>query len=695
MLAQTYLEIDIQPSSNYPLVISDNEMAALFTSLTSHLQQENLFQPSSGGLVAGVVPSGIAYELAFIGFLCDLPGELASEENDVSGLAGWGKLSTGASITADYLNIWPVGTQIEPNGNLILSVLYVAQQIYEADYFAYNNYTFPMTSQPSLHETVDFLVCGANELEIVVPLSSTPQTSVDLQCALGNWNWGVGGVTCDGVYGTQNPQLPVYEYSYNFSNTFNSAYNAYGHPKFKAYILDFFGKKTGTDVLVPAGPPPFQIYTSNSPFYGSTNSGSIGAYSNSTVTVNATANPCFSFENWTENGNFVTTSPTYTFTATGSRNLTANFVTNLYVINTFGSPTNGGATTGSAFVACGTSVTVTANTNDGYAFGAWEDDNSNVVSTSSIYTFTVSSNTVLVAIFNPLGSSFIATIASPPSAGSTTGGGTYVNGQSETLTATVSDSCYTFVNWTTNGTPVGTSTNCTFTVATNQLFVANFVPIPYNIALSSSPAAGGITAGGGAAGCGTNLTIYATPNSCYTFVNWTENGNVVSWFPYYTFTVGGSHNFVANFTPTIYSISTGSLLPGGGSTSGGGTTNCGASVTVAATASSGYTFLNWLENGNVVSMSPSYSFTATSDRVLVANFVPNTPLLGFSTPLWSTNGFGLMLQGPIGSNYEIDASTDLLTWLLFTNFTSTNSPFYFSDPAATNFNQRFYRVVLP
>jgi hypothetical protein len=53
-----------------------------------------------------------------------------------------------------------------------------------------------------------------------------------------------------------------------------------------------------------------------------------------------------------------------------------------------------------------------------------------------------------------------------------------------------------------------------------------------------------------------------------------------------------------------------------------------------------------------------------------------------------------MLQGPVSSNYEIDASTDLFTWLPATNFILTSSPFYFSIPPATNANQGFYRALM-
>jgi hypothetical protein len=70
--------------------------------------------------------------------------------------------------------------------------------------------------------------------------------------------------------------------------------------------------------------------------------------------------------------------------------------------------------------------------------------------------------------------------------------------------------------------------------------------------------------------------------------------------------------------------------------------------------------------------------------------------LGFGlTQPWTSNGLSLMLQGPVGSNYIIQASTDLMSWQPITNFTTTTSPFYFSDPAATNYDHRFYRGVMP
>jgi hypothetical protein len=41
------------------------------------------------------------------------------------------------------------------------------------------------------------------------------------------------------------------------------------------------------------------------------------------------------------------------------------------------------------------------------------------------------------------------------------------------------------------------------------------------------------------------------------------------------------------------------------------------------------------------------------------------------------------------------ASSDLINRATLTNLVSTNATVYFRDSAATNFNQRFYRAVVP
>jgi len=61
---------------------------------------------------------------------------------------------------------------------------------------------------------------------------------------------------------------------------------------------------------------------------------------------------------------------------------------------------------------------------------------------------------------------------------------------------------------------------------------------------------------------------------------------------------------------------------GSGTVSGTGTFVRGNPCTLTATANEGYTFINWAENGEVVSTNANYSFLVYRDRNFVANFVP-------------------------------------------------------------------------
>ena len=83
-------------------------------------------------------------------------------------------------------------------------------------------------------------------------------------------------------------------------------------------------------------------------------------------------------------------------------------------------------------------------------------------------------------------------------------------------------------------------------------------------------------------------------------------------------TVGEDADFTAEWTANTYTITV--TAGSGGTVSGGGNVTHGDSVEVTATANQGYHFVNWTENGNEVSTSATYSFTATANRTLTANF---------------------------------------------------------------------------
>ena len=70
-----------------------------------------------------------------------------------------------------------------------------------------------------------------------------------------------------------------------------------------------------------------------------------------------------------------------------------------------------------------------------------------------------------------------------------------------------------------------------------------------------------------------------------------------------------------------YTISLNAFPSTGGTVDGGGTFPIGTSVTAKATPATGYNFANWTENGHVVSTSQWYTFNASANRALVANFI--------------------------------------------------------------------------
>ena len=244
-----------------------------------------------------------------------------------------------------------------------------------------------------------------------------------------------------------------------------------------------------------------------------------------------------------------------------------------------------------------------------------------MVSTNASYTFTVNANRTLVANFTA-NTYTVSVSANPTTGGTATGGGTFNYGQSCTVTATAATG-YTFANWTENGSVVSTNASYTFTVNANRTLVAHFTANTYTINVSANPNNGGNVMGGGTFNYGQSCTVTATPAAGYTFTNWTENGSVVSTNASYTFTVNANRTLVAHFTQNTYTVTVAANPTNGGTVSGGGTFTYGQNCTVTATPASGYTFINWTENGSFVSSSASYTFSVTGNHNLVAHFTEN------------------------------------------------------------------------
>ena len=292
-----------------------------------------------------------------------------------------------------------------------------------------------------------------------------------------------------------------------------------------------------------------------------------------------------------------------------------------YNITVSANPTNGGTVSGGGTYQQGQSCTVSATAATGYTFLRWTE-NGTQVSTNPNYTFTVTGNRTLVAQFQQQ-TYTISVSANPTNGGSVTGGGAYHYGDNCTVIATPANG-YAFTNWTENGNVVSSNATYTFTVTGNRTLVAHFQTQTYTITATANPNNGGSVTGGGTFNYGQSCTLTATPATGYTFVRWTKNGTQVSTNATYTFTVTESAAYVAHFELQSFTVSVSANPTDGGIVTGGGTFNYGQNCTVNAMANEGYNFVNWTEGGNVVSTNTHYSFSVTSNRTLVANFVLQT-----------------------------------------------------------------------
>lgn len=441
---------------------------------------------------------------------------------------------------------------------------------------------------------------------------------------------------------------------------------------FRAFAINAIDTVFGEQKSVKTLAKTYSISISATPSAGGEVTGGGIFEEGSMQTVIATANNGYTFINWTENGNEVSTNASYSFTLNSNRNLVAHFQVETYTVTTSSNPANGGSTTGGGTYNHGQTCTMRATPADDYTFLRWTK-NGTQVSTEPNYTFNVTESGNYVANFTNQPQTFMISVSANPSNGGTaTGGGTYEMGQTCTVRATA-NSGYVFTNWTENGDVVSEETNCFFPVTGDRSLKANFTVSQntYTVSISANPTSGGIVEGGGSFTQGQSCTVTATSNTGFVFVRWTENGNQVSDNPSYTFIVTGNRTLEAQFQMLSYTVSTSSNPTNGGVTSGGGNYQHGQQCTVTATANAGFSFTNWTENGNVVSSDASYSFSVTSNRTLVANFAPQTYIITVSAN--PSNGGGVSGGGTYSYGQSCTVTATAASGFNFVNWTENGN----------------------
>jgi hypothetical protein len=346
------------------------------------------------------------------------------------------------------------------------------------------------------------------------------------------------------------------------------------------------------------------------------------AYTSSNA-ITATAATGYTFKNWTSNngGTFANANAASTsfMMPVGATTVTANATINTYTL-TVAKGTGIDSVTGGGDVDYNSSNAITATVSTGYSFNKWTSNNggtfadANAASTS----FTMPAGAATVTASATINTYTLTTDVSPSGGGTVTAGESLTYNSTKELTATANTG-YTFSSWSKSAGSLSTTSSSptTFTMgAGNATVTANFTHNTYTIGSAVSPTGGGtVTLGADSGYYNDNVQIVATPNTGYSFNEWTVSGGSVSstTATTTTFTLPASNSTVtANFTHNSYSVAS-SVSP-----SGGGTVTLGAysgyyndKIQVVATPSTGYQFSQWSATGGSFDSASSSTTTFT------------------------------------------------------------------------------------
>ena len=352
-------------------------------------------------------------------------------------------------------------------------------------------------------------------------------------------------------------------------------------------------------------------------------------YNNSASAVTATAKTGYDFVNWTGTGGFTTTTsnPLTVTNVTASMTITANFVVKTFAV-AFVAGSNGTVSpSGTQTVSYGASTAaVTATPNTSCFFVNWTGTGGFVTTTTNPLTVTnVTAGMTITANFLP-----VYTLNYVAGTGGTLSGTTtqaVIQGSSATAVTAIANTGYTFVNWTgTSGFTTTTTNPLTVTnVTASMTITANFLINSYTLTFVSgsngsiSPSAVQTVNYGSS-----SSAVTATPNSGYTFLNWTGTSgfSTSTANPLTVTNVTASMTITANFAPTISLTfaagANGTISPSGTQSVAQG----GSSAAVTATPNASYKFVNWTgTNGFTTSTANPLTVTnVTSAMTITANF---------------------------------------------------------------------------
>ncbi|MCQ2608154.1 MAG: InlB B-repeat-containing protein [Bacteroidales bacterium] len=331
--------------------------------------------------------------------------------------------------------------------------------------------------------------------------------------------------------------------------------------------------------------------------------------------VAVASNETYRFINWTVADSVVSENSTYTFKAASNVAIQANFVA---LVTLEAIATTGGTVTGAGIFEKGSNVSLFASANDKYRFDGWYAEDTLYSSTELISLVADSDMTFDARFIRQYTINAISNVEGLTVEGS----GVYDAGATVNLIASDYEG-YEFNNWRCGDVLENISIQkaYSFVAAGDYTYTASYTALKkYDVVAEADPTTGGSISGAGSYFENSEVTLTATPNAGYDFVNWTENDEVISEETSLTF-VAAARSLVAHFKANFVGYTVNLITTEGGKVTGAGLYEEGTTITVEAMPAAKYSFVSWNDaTGAVLSTLESYSFVLSQDVELYATF---------------------------------------------------------------------------
>ena len=346
------------------------------------------------------------------------------------------------------------------------------------------------------------------------------------------------------------------------------------------------------------------------------------------VTLTATPDYGYEFESWS-NGTATVTDNPYTFDATATETWTATFVIGQFTVTTAANPANAAATlTGAGSYDYMTSVDVTTTPATGYVFDHFEDGEGTEFASMP---FDLTKDTNVIAVFDSVLVNI--NVASNDDLKGTVTASAAQAKYNTTVTLTANPVAgYKLVSWNDGTTTYAALNNdTTFTVpATDVTYTATFEAGEFEVAgvVADACTEMGTVSGTTAAAYGSTVTLTATANAGYHFVNW-DNDDLLT-DASHAFAVGTENTtHTAYFEANTYTLTVNvNEAVRGYVTNGGATVNApiavtfGEEITLEAVPNHGYQAAKWVDvDGNDVDGATlTFTYSVVGDASVTAMF---------------------------------------------------------------------------